>query len=65
MEIQFLSDLFKAYFFNGYDWFFDCRLDELEEFWFKNDGHLNQKGSDFLSTGVAQYLLSISAVNNK
>lgn len=57
-ELMFLSEYYNAKFYNICEVFKGYEKDSLENFWFKYDGHLNQKGSEIISDAFSKFLLT-------
>ncbi len=57
VEMNIIADHYKLKHFDGYTVFEGLNEDEINTYWFKVDGHWNQKGSDRYSKLLSEYLI--------
>jgi hypothetical protein len=56
-ELKFITDTFKLSYLDTYPFFEKLPQDTLDSYFIRNDGHWNQKGCDYFSVKVSEYLV--------
>jgi hypothetical protein len=58
-ELIFLSKNYNGLYYDSFNDFSSYENSQLNEFWFKYDGHLNDTGSEVLALKLSEFLISV------